>query len=141
MLRVFVNTCVYIQKERPVVRVLAHDRVPLVSGGVKPLLGGWGVVKSFAYLGLSLCSLPSAKKSKGQQESWWRWLKAALLLSSAAVGGLLSWSYLSTEDGVTEVLAHHRDSLQDKFIEVPCSEDYDSHKRFEGIWVGLPEVG
>uniref|UniRef100_A0A8C8BQ68 2-oxoglutarate and iron dependent oxygenase domain containing 3 n=1 Tax=Otus sunia TaxID=257818 RepID=A0A8C8BQ68_9STRI len=53
------------------------------------------------------------------------------LLSSAAVGGLLSWSYLSTEDGVTEVLARHSENLQGKFIEIPCSEDYDSHKRFE----------
>ncbi|NXD62368.1 OGFD3 protein, partial [Eolophus roseicapillus] len=35
-------------------------------------------------------------------------------------------------DGVTEVLAHRRENLQDKFIEIPCSEDYDSHKRFEG---------
>ncbi|XP_010294513.1 PREDICTED: 2-oxoglutarate and iron-dependent oxygenase domain-containing protein 3, partial [Phaethon lepturus] len=35
-------------------------------------------------------------------------------------------------DGGPEVLAHHRDSLQDKFIEIPCSEDYNSHKRFEG---------
>ncbi|XP_072737591.1 2-oxoglutarate and iron-dependent oxygenase domain-containing protein 3 isoform X1 [Ciconia boyciana] len=75
----------------------------------------------------------SAKKSRGQQESRWPWLKAAFLLSSAAVGGLLSWSYLSAEDGVTEVLAHHSESLQDKFIEIPCSEDYDSHKRFE-VW-------
>ncbi|NXH42781.1 OGFD3 protein, partial [Dicaeum eximium] len=35
-------------------------------------------------------------------------------------------------DGVTEVLAHRSDNLQDKFIEIPCSEDYDSHKRFAG---------
>ncbi|KAM6240360.1 2-oxoglutarate and iron-dependent oxygenase domain-containing protein 3 isoform 3-T3 [Spheniscus humboldti] len=74
----------------------------------------------------------SAKKSRGQQESRWRWLKTAFLLSSAAIAGLLSWSYLSAEDGVTEVLAHHSESLQDKFMEIPCSEDYDSHKRFEG---------
>ncbi|XP_014805606.1 PREDICTED: 2-oxoglutarate and iron-dependent oxygenase domain-containing protein 3-like [Calidris pugnax] len=73
-----------------------------------------------------------AKKSRGQQESRWRWLKAVFLLSSAAVGGLLSWNYLSAEDGVTEVLAHRRESLQDKFVEIPCSEDYNSHKRFEG---------
>ncbi|XP_074900996.1 2-oxoglutarate and iron-dependent oxygenase domain-containing protein 3 isoform X2 [Buteo buteo] len=74
----------------------------------------------------------SAKKSRGQQESRWRWLKAAVLLSSAAAGGLLSWSYLRAEDGVTEVLARHSENLQDKFVEIPCSEDYDSHKRFEG---------
>ncbi|XP_074744901.1 2-oxoglutarate and iron-dependent oxygenase domain-containing protein 3 isoform X3 [Strix uralensis] len=74
----------------------------------------------------------SARKSRGQQETRWRWLKVVFLLSSAAVGGLLSWSYLSAEDGVTEVLARHSENLRDKFIEIPCSEDYDSHKRFEG---------
>ncbi|XP_052663355.1 2-oxoglutarate and iron-dependent oxygenase domain-containing protein 3 isoform X6 [Harpia harpyja] len=74
----------------------------------------------------------SAKKSRGQQESRWRWLKAAVLLFSTAAGGLLSWSYLRAEDGVTEVLARHSENLQDKFVEIPCSEDYDSHKRFEG---------
>ncbi|KAM6050458.1 2-oxoglutarate and iron-dependent oxygenase domain-containing protein 3 isoform 3-T3 [Chlamydotis macqueenii] len=74
----------------------------------------------------------SARKSRGQQQSRCGWLKAAVLLSSAAAGGFLSWSYLSAEDGVTEVLAHRGESLQDKFVEIPCSEDYDSHKRFEG---------
>lgn len=97
--------------------------------------------RPFAYVGLWLCSLPSAKKGRGQQESRWRWLKAAFLLSSAAAGGLLLWSSLSAEEGVTEVLAHRGESLQDKFVEVPCSEDYDSHKRFEGIWTGLSEGG
>uniref|UniRef100_A0A2D4PIR0 Uncharacterized protein n=1 Tax=Micrurus surinamensis TaxID=129470 RepID=A0A2D4PIR0_MICSU len=48
------------------------------------------------------------------------------------LGYLLSRSYLFSEDGVTEVLAHHGESIPNKFIEVPCSEDYDSHKRFEG---------
>ncbi|XP_068007515.1 2-oxoglutarate and iron-dependent oxygenase domain-containing protein 3 isoform X2 [Melanerpes formicivorus] len=77
----------------------------------------------------------SAKKSKTQRESQWRWLKAVFtvfVLSSLAIGGLLSWSYLSAEDGVTEVLAHHSENLQNKFIEIPCSEDYDNQKRFEG---------
>ncbi|XP_061867028.1 2-oxoglutarate and iron-dependent oxygenase domain-containing protein 3 isoform X2 [Colius striatus] len=74
----------------------------------------------------------SAKKSRGQPESRWWWLKAAFLLAFAAAGGLLGWRYLSAEDGVTEVLAHHTENLQDKFFEIPCSEDYDSHKRFEG---------
>uniref|UniRef100_A0A8B9MQ60 Uncharacterized protein n=1 Tax=Accipiter nisus TaxID=211598 RepID=A0A8B9MQ60_9AVES len=77
-----------------------------------------------------------AKKSRGQQEPRWRWLKAAVLLSSAAAGGLLSWSYLRAEDGVTEVLARHSENLQDKFVEIPCSEDYDSHKRFEVVLSG-----
>ncbi|KAM8992206.1 2-oxoglutarate and iron-dependent oxygenase domain-containing protein 3 isoform 1-T1 [Ara ararauna] len=74
----------------------------------------------------------SAKRSQGQQESWWRWLRALFLLASAAIGALVSWRYLGAEDGVTEVLAQHQENLQDKFIEIPCSEDYDSQKRFEG---------
>ncbi|XP_042658435.1 2-oxoglutarate and iron-dependent oxygenase domain-containing protein 3 [Tyto alba] len=73
-----------------------------------------------------------ARKSRAQQESRWRWLKTAFLLLSAAGGGLLSWSCLSAEDGVTEVLAGRSENLRGKFIEIPCSEDYDSHKRFEG---------
>uniref|UniRef100_A0A8C0UL10 2-oxoglutarate and iron dependent oxygenase domain containing 3 n=1 Tax=Cyanistes caeruleus TaxID=156563 RepID=A0A8C0UL10_CYACU len=90
-----------------------------------------------------LCFLRSARKGKSQQDPRGRWLKAAiLLLSAAAGGGLVVWSRLRSQDGipeggipadgVTEVLAHRSDNLRDKFIEIPCSEDYDSHKRFAG---------
>ncbi|XP_071619964.1 2-oxoglutarate and iron-dependent oxygenase domain-containing protein 3 isoform X2 [Heliangelus exortis] len=72
----------------------------------------------------------SAEKSRSPEEP--RGLKAALLLSLAAAGGLLGWSCRGGGDGVTEVLARHSESLRDKFVEIPCSEDYDSHKRFEG---------
>ncbi|XP_014740514.1 PREDICTED: 2-oxoglutarate and iron-dependent oxygenase domain-containing protein 3 [Sturnus vulgaris] len=104
--------------------------------------------------GPALCSFLSARKGRVQQDPRGRWLKAAilLLLSAAAGGGLLVWSRLRTqdgipeggipengvpegtvpEDGVTEVLAHRSDNLRDKFVEIPCSEDYDSHKRFAG---------
>uniref|UniRef100_A0A663NF27 2-oxoglutarate and iron dependent oxygenase domain containing 3 n=1 Tax=Athene cunicularia TaxID=194338 RepID=A0A663NF27_ATHCN len=81
------------------------------------------------------CGCPRPRvtsQGEGNRATRWRWLKVVFLLSSAAVGGLLGWSYLSAEDGVTEVLARHSENLQDKFIEIPCSEDYDSHKRFEG---------
>lgn len=86
-------------------------------------------------------SLRSAKKSRARQDWPWRWLKAALLVSLVVAGGFLSWRCLQNEDGVTEVLARHGDNLRDTFIEVPCSEDYDSHKRFEGIWGGLSKAG
>ncbi|XP_060127807.1 2-oxoglutarate and iron-dependent oxygenase domain-containing protein 3 isoform X2 [Zootoca vivipara] len=76
--------------------------------------------------------LSSGMKGSVQKDSRRKWLKVAFLLSSAMLGYLLSGSYLLGEDGVTEVLAHQGESLQYKFIEVPCSEDYDSHKRFEG---------
>ncbi|XP_066056700.1 2-oxoglutarate and iron-dependent oxygenase domain-containing protein 3 [Chamaea fasciata] len=85
----------------------------------------------------------SARKGRLQQDPRGRWLKAAiLLLSAAAGGGLVLWSRLRTQDGipeggipagaVTEVLAHRSDILQDKFVEIPCSGDYDSHRRFAG---------
>ncbi|XP_064531777.1 2-oxoglutarate and iron-dependent oxygenase domain-containing protein 3 isoform X2 [Pseudopipra pipra] len=86
----------------------------------------------------------SARKGRSRQDPrGWR-AKAAilLLLFTAAGGGLLLWSRLlaqdgisgdgTLQDGVTEVLAHRSDSLRDKFVEIPCSEDYDSHRRFEG---------
>ncbi|XP_032562629.1 2-oxoglutarate and iron-dependent oxygenase domain-containing protein 3 [Chiroxiphia lanceolata] len=86
----------------------------------------------------------SARKGRSRQDPrGWR-AKAAilLLLLTAAVGGLVLWSCLLArdgisgdgilQDGVTEVLAHRSDSLRDKFVEIPCSEDYDSHRRFEG---------
>ncbi|XP_068065471.1 2-oxoglutarate and iron-dependent oxygenase domain-containing protein 3 isoform X1 [Anomalospiza imberbis] len=96
----------------------------------------------------------SARKGRFQQDPRGRWLKAAilLLLSAAAGGGLVVWSRLRSQDGipgggipaervteggipaeeVTEVLAHRSDHLQDRFVEVPCSEDYGSHRRFAG---------
>ncbi|XP_062976461.1 2-oxoglutarate and iron-dependent oxygenase domain-containing protein 3 [Elgaria multicarinata webbii] len=76
--------------------------------------------------------LSSGMKGNVQKDSRQKWLKVAFLLSSAMLGYLLSGSYLFSEDGVTEVLAHHGEILPDRFIEIPCSEDYDSHKRFEG---------
>nr|XP_014433711.1 2-oxoglutarate and iron-dependent oxygenase domain-containing protein 3 isoform X4 [Pelodiscus sinensis] len=75
---------------------------------------------------------PGVRRNRAHQESQKKSLKVAFLVSSAVLVSLLSWSYLVCEDGVTEVLAHYSESLRDRFIEVPCSEDYDSHKRFEG---------
>ncbi|KAF7249075.1 2-oxoglutarate and iron-dependent oxygenase domain-containing protein 3, partial [Varanus komodoensis] len=73
----------------------------------------------------------SSMKGNVQKDSRRKWLKVAFFLSSAMLGYLLGGSYLFNEDGITEVLAHHSESLPDRFIEVPCSEDYNSHKRFE----------
>lgn len=110
-----------------------------------------------------LCSLRSARKGRVPQDPRGRWPKAAIfiLLSAAAGGGFVVWSRLPAqdgipegavpaggvpegavpEDGVTEVLAHHNDNLRDKFVEIPCSEDYDSHKRFAGNWAGAQGAG
>ncbi|XP_007483492.1 2-oxoglutarate and iron-dependent oxygenase domain-containing protein 3 isoform X2 [Monodelphis domestica] len=76
--------------------------------------------------------LDSIKKNRVHHESQRKWLKISLLGSSGLLASLLLWSFLNGDDGVTEVLAHHNEILQNRFIEVICSEDYDSHKRFEG---------
>uniref|UniRef100_A0A8C2UE05 2-oxoglutarate and iron dependent oxygenase domain containing 3 n=1 Tax=Coturnix japonica TaxID=93934 RepID=A0A8C2UE05_COTJA len=62
-------------------------------------------------------------------------LWAVCFVAAAVValsGGLLAWSSRSAEDGVAEVLARRGETLLDKFVEVPCSGDYDGYRRFEG---------
>ncbi|XP_074081315.1 2-oxoglutarate and iron-dependent oxygenase domain-containing protein 3 [Macrotis lagotis] len=74
----------------------------------------------------------SIKKNQVHHESQRKWLKISVVGSSGLLVSLLLWSFLNGDDGVTEVLAHHNEILHNRFIEVTCSEDYDSHKRFEG---------
>ncbi|EHH25330.1 hypothetical protein EGK_09130 [Macaca mulatta] len=67
------------------------------------------------------------------QRLWQRpWLRTAGLGAGLVLTTLLLWSNLGAEDGVTEVLARRGEVVAGRFIEVPCSEDYDSHRRFEG---------
>ncbi|KAB1266621.1 2-oxoglutarate and iron-dependent oxygenase domain-containing protein 3 [Camelus dromedarius] len=61
-----------------------------------------------------------------------KWLRAAVLGACTSLAALLLWGSLGGEDGITEVLAFRSEVLPGRFIEVPCSEDYDSHRRFEG---------
>ncbi|EPY88856.1 PKHD domain-containing transmembrane protein [Camelus ferus] len=61
-----------------------------------------------------------------------KWLRAAVLGACTSLAALLLWGSLGGEDGITEVLALRSEVLPGRFIEVPCSEDYDSHRRFEG---------
>lgn len=76
---------------------------------------------------------PSSMKSvRAPREAWRKWPRAALLGASATLAALLLWGSLGGDDGITEVLAHRSEVLPGRFIEVPCSEDYDSHRRFEG---------
>ncbi|XP_050775353.1 2-oxoglutarate and iron-dependent oxygenase domain-containing protein 3 isoform X2 [Gopherus flavomarginatus] len=103
---------------------------PQRRAGSKAAESGGGSAGSWADRG-ERRRLSSVRKSRAYQESRRKWLKVAFLVSSAVLVSLLNWSYLVSEDGVAEVLAHYSESLQDRFIEVPCSEDYDSHKRFE----------
>lgn len=75
----------------------------------------------------------SIKPGRVLKESRRRWLRATLLGACAALAGFLLWgSKGGDDDGVTEVLARRDERLPSRFIEVPCSEDYDSHRRFEG---------
>lgn len=45
----------------------------------------------------------------------------------------LLWSSVGIDDDVAEVVARRGEVLEGRFIEVPCSEDYDGHRRFEGM--------
>ncbi|KAH0629543.1 hypothetical protein JD844_011684 [Phrynosoma platyrhinos] len=106
----------------------AGGRAPEAGGGV----GGAEERRRRPSRGFCFVLFSSGVKGTAPKDSRRKWLKVAFLLSSAMLGYLLSGSYFLSEDGVTEVLAHHGESLPDRFIEIPCSEDYDSHKRFEG---------
>ncbi|XP_011788788.1 PREDICTED: 2-oxoglutarate and iron-dependent oxygenase domain-containing protein 3, partial [Colobus angolensis palliatus] len=78
----------------------------------------------------------STKKDRAPREVqrlWQRpWLRTAGLGAGLVLTALLLWSSLGAEDGVAEVLARRGEVVVGRFIEVPCSEDYDSHRRFEG---------
>lgn len=75
----------------------------------------------------------SIKAGWVSNESRRKWLWATVLGACAALAGFLLWdSKGGDDDGVTEVLARHDELLSGRFIEVPCSEDYNSHRRFEG---------
>ncbi|XP_004639601.2 2-oxoglutarate and iron-dependent oxygenase domain-containing protein 3 isoform X3 [Octodon degus] len=74
----------------------------------------------------------STKKDRELRETWRGWLKTLGLGASVVLASILIWSSLGADDGVAEVLAHRDEILEGKFIEVPCSEDYDGHRRFEG---------
>lgn len=74
----------------------------------------------------------STKKDRLPQESQKTWLRTVALGVGLALITFLFWSSLGTNDDVGEVLARRGEVLEGRFIEVPCSEDYDGHRRFEG---------
>lgn len=74
----------------------------------------------------------STKSIRAPQDVRKKWLRVAVLGSCTALAACLFWGSLGGDDGITEVLAHRSEILPGRFIEVPCSEDYDSHRRFEG---------
>ncbi|CAL1615219.1 unnamed protein product [Knipowitschia caucasica] len=62
----------------------------------------------------------------------------ALLLASAGVCGSFMWLYLSSLDPeITETLARQSELLspEPRVFPVPCSQDYEQHKRFPGCTI------
>ncbi|XP_025907174.1 2-oxoglutarate and iron-dependent oxygenase domain-containing protein 3, partial [Nothoprocta perdicaria] len=47
-------------------------------------------------------------------------------------GGLLAWSSLGAEEGGAAALARRGERLRLRFVEVPCSADYERQRRHEG---------
>lgn len=72
------------------------------------------------------------KKEWELRETWRARLKTLGLGAGIALASILIWSSLGADDGIAEVLARRGEVLEGRFIEVPCSEDYDGHRRFEG---------
>lgn len=80
-----------------------------------------------------LFSTLSTKKDRLPQEAQRTWLRIVALGVSLALVTFLLWSSAGIDDDVAEVVAHRGEVLEGRFIEVPCSEDYDGHRRFEGM--------
>ncbi|XP_005069837.1 2-oxoglutarate and iron-dependent oxygenase domain-containing protein 3 isoform X2 [Mesocricetus auratus] len=74
----------------------------------------------------------STKKDRLPREAQRTWLRTVALGVGLALITFLLWSSLGINDDVVEVLARRSEVLEGRFIEVPCSEDYDGHRRFEG---------
>ncbi|XP_077022412.1 2-oxoglutarate and iron-dependent oxygenase domain-containing protein 3 [Tamandua tetradactyla] len=74
----------------------------------------------------------SPMMAPGRREALWRWLRPAVPGICAALAALLLWSSLRGPQDIPEVLASRGEVLPGRFMEVPCSKDYDSHQRFEG---------
>ncbi|XP_018089438.1 uncharacterized protein LOC100158404 isoform X2 [Xenopus laevis] len=71
------------------------------------------------------------KKNRGRT----RW-KSLLIwgvfgVTLGLVSGYFLWGDLITDNSVTEVLAAQRDTVEHRFFQVPCSQDYESLKHFE----------
>ncbi|ERE68859.1 putative PKHD domain-containing transmembrane protein [Cricetulus griseus] len=90
-------------------------------------------------------SILSTKKDRLPREAQRTWLRTVALGVGLALITFLLWSSLGIDDDVAEVLARRGEVLEGRFIEVPCSEDYDGHRRFEGFgsskWYRIAEKG
>ncbi|XP_018422487.1 PREDICTED: 2-oxoglutarate and iron-dependent oxygenase domain-containing protein 3 [Nanorana parkeri] len=74
---------------------------------------------------------PGNRKSRAHRTSWRsQALWGALCTLLAVSVFLFVWDYPGG-DGM-EVLAPQRETIQHKFFPIPCSQDYENHKRFSG---------
>ncbi|XP_066237748.1 2-oxoglutarate and iron-dependent oxygenase domain-containing protein 3 [Saccopteryx leptura] len=109
----------------------AFDPAPWLAGPMAPQRRG--APKTPEGSGVAECRRPSSmKRTWTPQEMWRKWLRATVLGACAMLTVFLLWCSLEHDDGVTEVLAYRSEVLPGRFIEVPCSEDYNNHRRFEG---------
>lgn len=74
----------------------------------------------------------STKKDRQPREAQRTWLRIVALGVGLALATFLLWSSAGIDDDIVEVVARRGEVLEGRFIEVPCSEDYDGHRRFEG---------
>lgn len=74
----------------------------------------------------------STKKDWLPREAQRTWLRIVAFGVGLALVTCLLWSSVGIDDDVAEVVARRGEVLEGRFIEVPCSEDYDGHRRFEG---------
>ncbi|XP_053308863.1 2-oxoglutarate and iron-dependent oxygenase domain-containing protein 3 [Spea bombifrons] len=73
------------------------------------------------------------KKKRSQGTPWRQILvQSSLCLVAGLVAGFFAWGYLRGDGSATEVLAAQSETLNRRFFQVPCSEDYNNHKRFPG---------
>lgn len=79
-----------------------------------------------------MLSIFSTKKDRLPREAQTTWLRIVALGVGLALVTFLLWSSVGMDDDVGEVVARRGEVLDGRFIEVPCSEDYDGHRRFEG---------
>ncbi|XP_039596680.1 urotensin-2 receptor 2 [Polypterus senegalus] len=68
-----------------------------------------------------------------QGSGWKKPIVGTVAVSLFIIAGGLGWLYVSQDEFVTEVFVRQDEFLDGtKFVQVPCSEDYENFKRFKG---------
>uniref|UniRef100_A0A8C4TNF1 2-oxoglutarate and iron dependent oxygenase domain containing 3 n=1 Tax=Erpetoichthys calabaricus TaxID=27687 RepID=A0A8C4TNF1_ERPCA len=79
-------------------------------------------------------TVSSASKHQQKKGSGWKKpIVGTVAVSLFIIAGGLGWLYVSQDEFVTEVFVRQDEFLDGtKFVQVPCSEDYENFKRFKG---------